>query len=212
MCFVEEDGIQGFCFDVWGVCLGMMFCCVWIQIGMVFILLWVLNKFFFKLIIGVLLIFVGVYFVGNGLQNWGGSGNCYDGIGYYVFCFNVDGFWLLFWGDFKFIGLGFSVFVLIIFVEIIGVLFMCLVFVIIGFVVGCVILGVIGYWLMEQINQVFDGIFFWIYIFSLFVDGVFVFLMFIMFVCQVMSCIFDILVIVEFFDVVIEGIEFNSWI
>jgi xanthine/uracil permease len=71
-CPVLQDGTQGPCPDAWGACLGTMLCCVWIQIGMAFVPPKILNKVFPKLITGSLLTLIGVYLVGNGLQNWGG--------------------------------------------------------------------------------------------------------------------------------------------
>jgi xanthine/uracil permease len=67
-----------------------MLCTVWVQIFMSFVPPKTLNRIFPKLITGSLLLLVGVYLVGNGMQNWGGSMNCNGGEGFYALCPNVD--------------------------------------------------------------------------------------------------------------------------
>ncbi|KEY64180.1 hypothetical protein S7711_03473 [Stachybotrys chartarum IBT 7711] len=209
-CPVGEDGTQGSCPDAWGACLGTMLCCVWIQIGMAFIPPKTLNKLFPKLITGSLLTLIGVYLVGNGLQNWGGSSNCHGGEGYYALCPNTAAPRPLPWGDPNLIGLGFSVFASIIIIETIGAPLMRSASVIIGLAVGCIISGATGYWSMDQINQAPGGTFLWVHTFNLSVDGALVLPMIIMFACQAVSCIPDILATAELSDVAIEGTEFNS--
>jgi uracil-xanthine permease len=209
-CPVTEDGTQGPCPDAWGACLGTMLCCVWIQIGMAFIPPKTLNKLFPKLITGSLLTLIGVYLIGNGLQNWGGSSNCHGGDGFYALCPNIAAPKPLPWGDPKLIGLGFSVFVTIIIVETIGAPLMRSASVIIGLAVGCIISGVTGYWSTEQIDRAPGGTFLWAHTFNLSVDGALVLPMIIMFACQAVSCIPDILATAELSDVAIEGTEFNS--
>ena len=88
-CPVAEDGTQGACPDAWGAVLGTMLCCVWVQILLAFIPPKTLNRIFPKLVTGTLLTLIGVYLVGNGLQNWGGSSNCDGGTGYYALCPNT---------------------------------------------------------------------------------------------------------------------------
>ncbi|KAH7308623.1 purine permease [Stachybotrys elegans] len=209
-CPVAEDGTQGSCPDAWGACLGTMLCCVWIQIGMAFIPPKTLNKLFPKLITGSLLTLIGVYLIGNGLQNWGGSSNCHGGEGFYALCPNTAAPRPLPWGDPKLIGLGFSVFVSIIIVETIGAPLMRSASVIIGLAVGCIISGATGYWSTEQIDRAPGGTFLWVHTFNLSVDGALVLPMIIMFACQAVSCIPDILATAELSDVPIEGTEFNS--
>ncbi|KAI4661859.1 uncharacterized protein J4E78_004649 [Alternaria triticimaculans] len=209
-CPVLEDGTQGPCPDAWGACLGTMLCCVWIQIAMAFVPPKMLNKIFPKLITGSLLTLIGVYLVGNGLQNWGGSSNCHGGEGFYALCPDITAPRPLIWGHPKLIGLGFSVFATIILVEAIGAPLMRSASVIIGLAVGCAISGATGYWSTEQLNQAPGGTFLWVHTFKLSVDGALVLPMIIMFACQAVSCIPDILATAELSGVDIEGTEFNS--
>ncbi|KAF2108578.1 purine permease [Lophiotrema nucula] len=209
-CPVLADGTQGPCPDAWGACLGTMLCCVWIQIAMAFVPPKVLNKVFPKLITGSLLTLVGVYLVGNGLQNWGGSSNCHGGEGFYALCPDTAAPKPLPWGDPKLIGLGFSVFATIILVEALGAPLMRSASVVIGLAVGCIISGATGYWSTQTINEAPGGTFLWVHTFKLSVDGALVLPMIIMFACQAVSCIPDILATAELSDVAIEGTEFNS--
>lgn len=202
-CPVGANGTQG-------ACLGTMLCCVWIQIIMAFVPPKFLNKIFPKLITGSLLTLVGVYLVGNGLQNWGGSSNCHGGEGFYALCPDITAPKPLIWGHPKLIGLGFSVFATIIVVESIGAPLMRSASVVIGLAVGCIISGATGYWSTEQLHQAPGGTFLWVHTFKLSVDGTLVLPMIIMFACQAVSCIPDILATAELSDVDIEGTEFNS--
>lgn len=209
-CPTDEDGTQGSCPDAWGACLGTMLCCVWIQIAMAFVPPRLLNKIFPKLITGSLLTLVGVYLVGNGLQNWGGSSNCHGGDGFYALCPNIAAPKPLVWGHPKLIGLGFSVFVTIVIVESIGAPLMRSASVIIGLATGCIISGAAGYWSTDQLQQAPAGTFLWVHTFKLSVDGALVLPLIIMFACQAVSCIPDILATAELSEVDIEGTEFNS--
>ncbi|OAL55653.1 purine permease [Pyrenochaeta sp. DS3sAY3a] len=209
-CPLGEDGIQGPCPDAWGACLGTMLCTVWIQVAMAFVPPKVLNRIFPKLITGSLLTLIGVYLIGNGMQNWGGSSNCHGGDGFYALCPSTASPRPLVWGHPKLIGLGFSVFATIILVEAVGAPLMRSASVIIGLAVGCIISGATGYWSMEQIDRAPNGTFLWVHTFKLSVDGALVLPLIIMFACQAVSCIPDILATAELSDVAIEGTEFNS--
>lgn len=209
-CPTADDGTEDACPQAWGAVLGTMLCCVWIQIAMAFLPPKVLNKIFPKLTTGSLLTLIGVYLIGNGLQNWGGSSNCHGGEGFYALCPNVSAPRPLPWGHPKLIGLGFSVFATIVLVEAVGAPLMRSAGVIIGLAVGCTISGVCGYWSTEQLNNAPNGTFLWVHTFDLSVDGTMVLPLIIMFACQAVSCIPDILATAELSGVDIEGAEFSS--
>lgn len=209
-CPVADDGTQGACPQAWGAVLGTMLCCVWIQIAMAFVPPKMLNKIFPKLITGSLLTLIGVYLVGNGMQNWGGSSNCHGGEGFYALCPDSSAPKPLAWGHPKLIGLGFSVFATIILVEAVGAPLMRSAAVIIGLAVGCAISGALGYWSTDQLDNAPSGTFLWVHTFELSVDGTLVLPLIIMFACQAVSCIPDILATAELSGVDIEGAEFSS--
>ncbi len=113
-------------------------------------------------------------------------------------------------GDPKLIGLGFSVFVSIVLVEQFGSPLMKSASVIIGLFVGCLISGLTGYWSMDNINAAPSATFLWVHTFHLSVDGALVLPLLIMFICEAVSCMPDILATAEISNVDIEGTEFNS--
>ncbi|KAL1594675.1 hypothetical protein SLS59_008725 [Nothophoma quercina] len=209
-CPVADDGTEGACPQAWGAVLGTMLCCVWIQVAMAFVPPKILNKVFPKLITGSLLTLIGVYLVGNGLQNWGGSSNCHGGEGFYALCPDISAPKPLAWGHPKLIGLGFSVFATIVLVEAIGAPLMRSAAVIIGLAVGCAISGASGYWSTDQLTSSPSRTFLWVHTFKLSVDGTLVLPLIIMFACQAVSCIPDILATAELSGVDIEGAEFSS--
>jgi xanthine/uracil permease len=209
-CPLNEDGSQAPCPAGWGAVLGTMLCTVWIQIAMAFVPPKTLNRLFSKLITGSLLLLVGVYLVGNGMQNWGGSMNCHDGTGLYALCPNIDAPKPLPWAHPKLIGLGFSVFATILVVEFLGAPLLRSASVIIGLAVGCAISASLGYWSTTTLDAALVGTFPWTTTFPLSVDGSLVLPLLIMFACQAVSCMPDILATAEISGVEIEGAAFNS--
>jgi xanthine/uracil permease len=113
-------------------------------------------------------------------------------------------------GDPKLIGLGFSVFVTIVVVEILGSPLMRSASVILGLAVGCAISGATGYWSSSQINEAPTATFLWVHTFKLSVDGTLILPLIIMFACEAVSCMPDILATAEISGVEIEGTKFNS--
>ncbi|KAH8783204.1 putative purine permease [Diaporthe sp. PMI_573] len=209
-CPTGPDGTQLPCPDAYGALLGSLLCTVWIQIAMSLVPPRLLNKVFPKLITGTLLLLVGVYLIGNGMQNWGGSSSCHDGEGFYALCPSVDAPRPLPWGDPKLIGLGFSVFATIVLVEFFGSPLMRSSSVICGLAVGCAISGATGYWSPSQIEQAPVVTFLWARTFKLSVDGALILPLLIMFICQGVSTMPDILATAEISGVEIEGTRFNS--
>lgn len=187
-CPVADDGTQLPCPDAWGAILGTMLVTVLVQILMSLVPPRLLNKIFPKIVTGSLLLLVGVYLVGNGMQNWGGSVNCNGGTGFYALCPNIAAPKPLAWAHPKLIGLGFSVFVSIVIVEQFGSPLMKSAAVLIGLAVGCTISGATGYWSRENIDSAPVVTFLWVHTFKLSVDGALVLPLLIMFVCEGVSC------------------------
>ena len=209
-CPVASDGTQLPCPDAWGAIIGTMLCTVLIQIMMSMVPPRLLNKIFPKIVTGSLLLLVGVYLIGNGMQNWGGSVNCNGGTGFYALCPNIYAPRPLPWASPKLIGLGFSVFVSIIVVEQFGSPLMKSAAVLIGLAVGCTISGATGYWSRENIDAAPVVTFLWVHTFKLSVDGALILPLLIMFICEGVSCMPDILATAEISGVEVEGTQFNS--
>lgn len=85
-CPTSQDGTQQPCPAGWGAVLGSILCTVWIQILMSLVPSKTLNRLFPKLVTGSLLLMIGVYLIGNGMNNWGGGSNCNGGEGFYELC------------------------------------------------------------------------------------------------------------------------------
>lgn len=113
-------------------------------------------------------------------------------------------------GDPKLIGLGFSVFVTVIIVEQFGSPLMKSASIILGLAVGCAISGATGYWSRENIDAAPVITFLWVHTFKLSVDGALILPLLIMFICEAVSCMPDILATAEISNVDIEGTQFNS--
>ncbi|KAH8778307.1 putative purine permease [Hyaloscypha finlandica] len=187
-----------------------MLCTVWIQITMSMVPPKKLNKIFPKIVTGNLLLLVGVYLINSGMQNWGGSSNCNGGAGFYALCPSTAAPQPLVWGDPKLVGLGFSVFVTVIIVEQFGSPLMKSASVILGLAIGCLISGLTGYWSLSNIRAAPPVTFLWVHTFKLSVDGALILPLLIMFICEAVSCMPDILATAEISNVDIEGTHFNS--
>ena len=101
-------------------------------------------------------------------------------------------------------------FVAIVVVEMFGSPIMKSASVILGLAVGCTISGATGYWSRENIDAAPVGTFLWVHTFKLSVDRALVLPLLIMFICEAVSCMPDILATAEISAVEIEGTEFNS--
>jgi uracil-xanthine permease len=209
-CPTAEDGTQLPCPEAWGAVLGTILCTVWIQVLMAMVPPRLLNRVFPKIVTGSLLLLVGVYLVGNGMQNWAGSSNCNGGEGYYALCPSIDAPRALPFADPKLIGLGFSVFVSVIVIEQFGSPIMKSAAVVLGLAIGCAISGATGYWSRDNIDSAPTFTFLWTHTFPLSVDGTLVLPLLILFICQGVSCMPDILATAEISGVDVEGTEFNS--
>jgi xanthine/uracil permease len=81
--------------------------------------------------------------------------------------------------------------------------------ILIGLAVGCAISGATGYWSSENITAAPTVTFLWVHTFKLSVDGALILPLVIMFICEGVSCMPDILATAEISGVDIEGTEFN---
>jgi len=82
--------------------------------------------------------------------------------------------------------------------------------IILGLAVGCAISGATGYWSRENIDAAPAVTFLWVHTFKLSVDGALILPLLIMFICEAVSCMPDILATAEISNVDIEGTQFNS--
>ena len=211
ICPVSPDGTKLPCPEAYGKLLGSLLCCVWVQFLVSFIPPKTLNRVFPKIVTGCLLLLCGIYLVSTSAESWGGGANCMDPTsGFYKLCPDVEAPKPLPWGDPKLIGLGFSVFATIIFVEIIGSPLMKSASIIFGLAIGSIISGATGYWSAAEIHEAPAATFLWTHTFKLRVDGGLILPLMIMFICEAMTCMPSILATAEMSGVEIEGTKFNT--
>lgn len=207
ICPTSESGTKLPCPDAYGKLIGTILVCVWMQFLVSFI---PLKKIFPPMVTGNLLLVLGIYLVTTAGESWGGGASCLDGAGIYRLCPNVNAPKPLLWGDPKFIGIGFSVFVTIILIEIVGSPLMKSASIIFGLAVGSAITGALGYWSISTINQAPAVTFLWTSTFKLGVDGTLVLPLMILFICEAMVCMPSIAATSEASGVDTEGIKANT--
>jgi xanthine/uracil permease len=106
--------------------------------------------------------------------------------------------------------MGFSVFVTILIVEMIGSPLMKSCGIILGLAVGSAISGALGYWSTTQIDQAPVATFLWVDTFRLSVDGGLILPLIFMFVCEAMVCMPCIIAASEVSGVPTEGLKANQ--
>ena len=119
-CPSDADGNKLPCPDGYGAILGTACCCALIEILMSFTPPKILKRVFPPIVTGPTVLLIGVNLITSGFQNWaGGSGSCQarPDTGIFQLCPTIYAPHALPWGSAEFIGLGFLVFVTIIFCE-----------------------------------------------------------------------------------------------
>lgn len=210
LCPTSSKGTKLPCPEAYGKLLASLLCTVWVQFLISFVPAKTLNRIFPKVVTGCLLLLCGIYLVGTGAESWGGGSSCNGGTGLYALCPSTKASKPLPWGDPKLIGLGFSVFATIIFVDIIGSPMMRSASIIFGLAVGSAISGATGYWSAAEIRQAPTVTFLWTHTFKLQVDGGLILPLMIVFVCEALTCMPSILSTSEMSGVEVEGTKLNT--
>lgn len=191
-CPIAVDGTKLPCPDAFGAILGTVLCTVWVQVLMAFLPPRFIQRVFPTMVSGTLLLLLTVYLGGAGMKSWGGGSGCY---GSEEGC--TVGIHTYMWGNRRFIGLGFSVFISILFIEHFGSPIMKSSAIILGLGVGCAIAGATGYWDGADIIAAPVGDFLWTKNYKYSVDGALVLPLLIMFCVEAVSCIPDIVATAE---------------
>jgi xanthine/uracil permease len=169
-----------------------------------------LKKVFPSPVTGVLLLVLGIYLVTTAGEAWGGGASCLDGKGVNALCPNINAPRPLPWGHPAFIGIGFSVFVTIVIVEIVGSPLMKSASIVFALAVGSAISGATGFWSDAQIRQAPVVTFLWVKTFKLSVDGSLILPLLILFICEAMVCMPSIVATCEISGVGVEGVKANT--
>lgn len=150
-CPVDANGTKLACPQAYGALLGTAAVCSLTEIALSFLPPKVIQKIFPPIVTGPTVMLIGVSLIGTGFKNWaGGNGPCSSylpdaGLDFFAKCPNIAAPHALPWGSAQYIGLGFSVFVMILLMERFGSPIMKSCSVICGLLFGCIIAGATGY-------------------------------------------------------------------
>jgi uric acid-xanthine permease len=159
-CPVDATGAPLPCPKAYGALIGTSAVCSLTEIALSFLPPKVLQKIFPPIVTGPTVMLIGVSLIGTGFEGWaGGSGPCATyvagtGSDFFAKCPNILAKHALPWGSAQYIGLGFSVFLMILLMERFGSPIMKSCSVICGLLFGCIIGGATGYFDKSTIDAV----------------------------------------------------------
>jgi xanthine/uracil permease len=141
-CPVATDGTKLPCPDAYGALLGTAAVCALTEILISFLPPKAMMKLFPPIVTGPTVMLIGVTLIQTGFTGWaGGDGLCSarPETGFFSLCPDISAPHALPWGSAEFIGLGFSVFITILFCERFGSPIMKSTSVILGLLMGCIV-------------------------------------------------------------------------
>ena len=212
-CPSDADGNPLPCPDGYGALISTSCVCALLEILMSFTPPRILKKIFPPIVTGPTVMLIGVSLISSGFENWaGGSGSCQSRpeSGLYSLCPNINAPHALPWGSAEFIGLGFLVFVSIIFTERFGSPIMKSCSVVIGLLVGCIVAAACGYFDRSGIDAAPVANFIWVRTFKLQVYGPLVLPLLTVYIVLAMEAIGDITASCDVSRLQVDGDTFNS--
>lgn len=212
-CPTAPDGSRLPCPHGYGAVLGTAALCALLEIGLSFAPAKVLKRFFPPLVTGPTVMLIGVSLISSGFQNWaGGAGTCATRptTGDYQLCPSNNAPMAAPWGSAQFIGLGFLVFVTIIFVERFGAPIMKSCAVVIGLLVGCIVAGACGYFDASGIDAAPAASFIWVKTFPLSIYAPMILPFLAVYLVLMMEAIGDITATCDVSRLEVEGKLFDS--
>jgi len=212
-CPTATDGTKLPCPVGYGAILGTACVCALLEIFLSFLPPRFLRKIFPPLVTGPTVLLIGVHLVETGLTNWaGGSGTCRSRptSGIYQLCPTINAPHALPWGSAEYIGLGFLVFVTIIFCERFGSPIMKSCAVVLGLLVGCIVAAACGYFSRTSIDAAPVGSFIWRYTFPLSIYPPIVLPLLAVYIVLTMEAIGDITATCDVSNLQVAGPLFDS--
>ncbi|KAI8578608.1 hypothetical protein K450DRAFT_176210 [Umbelopsis ramanniana AG] len=212
---LQPDGtyIYSPCPDAYGAVLGTSIVCALLSILISFLPPKVMKRIFPKSVTGVVLTVIGASLIVSGMKNWaGGSSPCIDrpDSGIFALCPTIYAPNAQKWGSPAYIGLGASVFITIIIVEIVGSIFLKNTSVVIGLLVGCAIAGGVGMFDGSGIADAPAITFLWVKTFKLSVYGPGIIPFLFVYVDYIVECLGDLTAACDVSKLPVEGDEFNT--
>lgn len=160
-CPVDASGNELACPQAYGALIGTAAVCSLVEIALSFLPPKVLQAIFPPIVTGPTVMLIGVTLIGTGFQNWaGGAGPCATYVAgtaagdFFSKCPDIAAPHALPWGSAQYIGLGFSVFLMILLMERFGSPIMKSCSVIFGLMFGSIIAGATGYFDKSTIDAV----------------------------------------------------------
>lgn len=201
------------CPDGYGAIIGTATVCALLEVLMSFTPPRILKKVFPPLVTGPTVLLIGVSLISSGFEDWaGGSGNCQPRptSGIFQLCPTIYAPRPLPWGSAEFVGLGFLVFVTIIFCERFGSPIMKSCAVVIGLLVGCIVAGACGYFDRTGIDAAPAASFIWVHTFKLSVYAPIVLPLLAVYIVLAMEAIGDITATCDVSRLQVDGNLFDS--
>lgn len=198
------DGVAQACPDGYGKILASGIVCALIEILLSFMPAKILQKVFPPLVTGPVVLLIGTHLVGTGFQDWLGGSGCAHGT-----CASNHGNTAL-WGEARYIGLGFTVYLSIILAEKFGSPILKSCAVIFGLLVGCIVGAATGYFSPDQINEAPVATFMWVHTFKLEVYGPVILPFIAVYIVLMMEAIGDITATSDVSRLEVEGELYES--
>ncbi|CAN0382306.1 unnamed protein product [Ectocarpus sp. 12 AP-2014] len=162
----EFDGVKAY-----GAVLGTFLVCSWVEIVLAFIKPNALRKVFPPIVTGVTVFLIGAALVGTGFKYWGGGAFCADNYASDILC-GGNGEVVLPFGSAVYVGLGFSVFAMLVLLEVFGSPFMRSVNVVVALLFGYFVAAVSenngnDYVVSDKIDAADSITFLWVFTYPL---------------------------------------------
>ncbi|GAA5827822.1 hypothetical protein JCM11251_007690 [Rhodosporidiobolus azoricus] len=167
LCSLDAAGNKLPCREAYGAILGTATVVAPIAILLSFSPPKYLRKLFTPLITGSILLTIGLALMSSGITNWAGGSSCQSG----GLCPSADAPHPATWGSPRLIGLGFSVWVSIILVDVLGPPLLKNMSTMIGLLIGIIIAAATGYFVKSSIDAAPVITFLWTTTFPLSVKG-----------------------------------------
>ncbi|CAI5759357.1 unnamed protein product [Candida verbasci] len=202
-CPIAEDGTHLPCPNGYGRILASGTVCGLLEILLSFMPPKVLQKIFPPLVTGPVVMLIGTHLVETGFQDWIGGSSCVGEI-CHTGKFNLP------WGSANYIGLGFLVYVTIIFAERFGAPIMKSCAVIVGLLVGCIVAAACGYFSSENVASAKAVSFIWVETFELKLYGPIILPFLAVYIVLMMECIGDVTATSDVSRLEVEGEVYES--
>lgn len=210
-CPLDGQGNRLPCPRGYGALLGTSCLCSLLEIGLSFMSSRILKRIFPPLVTGPTVLLIGASLTLTGMKDWaGGSGSCGTDPSQRALCPSPDAPHALPWGSAEFIGLGFLVFVTIIFCERFGSPIMKSCAVALGLLVGCVVAAACGYFDRSGIDAAPVASFVWVKTFPLTIYPPLILPILALYMVMMMETIGDVTATCDVSRLEVEGSTFDS--